>query len=114
MFPTHSSSTNKLSQTITQDNTSDLPVEMPIDHGDTLWVSLFDRPLKILLQYAEILDILTILNSSSSTQFVKEIWLHQQTHEKRNKLESYYIDCFLLHFRKKIFNICHVIFVKLG
>lgn len=85
---------------------------MPIDHGDMLWVSWFDRLLKILMQNAEILDILTILSSSSFTQFVKEIWLNQQTHVKRIKLELYYIDCFLLHFRKKIFNTYHVIFLK--
>lgn len=58
---------------------------MPIDHEDKLWVSLFDRLLKILLQNAEILDILTVLNASSFTQFVKEIWLNQQTHVKGNK-----------------------------
>lgn len=37
-----------------QDNTSDLPVEMPRDHGDLLCVSLLDRLLKILLQNTEI------------------------------------------------------------
>lgn len=85
MFSTHSSSTNKQPNNHTPDNTSDHPVEMSMDHGDTLWVSSFDRLLIILLQNAEILDILTILNSSSSMQFVKEIWLNQQTHVKRNK-----------------------------
>lgn len=73
MLATHSQSIdNPKLNSHTQDNTSDLPTEMPQIMETCSGIRLFERLLKIFLQNAEIEDSLTLWNLIASLSLWKK------------------------------------------